>query len=268
MLFCVMHSSTRTTPVPESHAWQTLRVRLDRCAEVGRIVSFWLRDDDAVEPSEALDRLCSLSGRHTVPLLLAIIPKHAGSAIRDYLAEQVHVRPAQHGFSHRNHAPAPERAQELGLHRPLEAVLADLRIGRELLKGLFEKKLADVLIPPWNRIDDAVIDALPELGFTAVSRFGPEKAFARQGIFFVNSDVDIINWRDGRRGRPADELVSRIAEQIDLTGATERPIGILAHHLAHDETAWMFLESLFELTSEHPAARWLSFEQCLAKARG
>jgi hypothetical protein len=33
---------------------------------------------------------------------------------------------------------------------------------------------------------------------------------------------------------------------------------VLSHHLAHDEAAWRFLETLLPRLSEHPAVRWLS----------
>ena len=35
-------------------------------------------------------------------------------------------------------------------------------------------------------------------------------------------------------------------------------IGVLAHHLVHDEVAWLFLERLLELTAANPACRWAS----------
>ncbi|MBY0610951.1 MAG: polysaccharide deacetylase family protein [Beijerinckiaceae bacterium] len=244
--------------------WQALCRRLDRCAAEGRTVTFWLRDDDAVEPTVALDRLCALTGHHAVPLLLAIIPKHAGSPLRDYLAAQTHVSPCQHGFSHRNHAPPPERARELGVHRPLDAVLGELALGRETLKALFGDRLANVLVPPWNRIDDEIVPALPQLGFTAISRFGYERCRFQAGLVFVNSDIDIINWRDGRRGRSVADLVGKIEAAIDTTGGTDHPIGILAHHLAHDEAAWSFLSGLFAATAQHTAARWATFDECAA----
>ena len=250
--------------MPDGAAWHSLRQTLDRCADEGRTITFWLRDDDAVAPSEALDRLCRLTDEHGVPLLLAIIPKHAGAPLRDYLAAHGHVSPAQHGFNHRNYAAPAERAQELGLHRPLSDVLVDLSTGRASLKNLFAESLLDVLVPPWNRIDDRVVEALPSLGFNAVSRFGIGDPASQTALTFVNSHIDIMNWKNGRKGRAAADLIHKIKAHIHCSGVLDHPIGILAHHLAHDETAWRFLTELFQLSRDHPAVRWTSFENCRA----
>ncbi len=40
---------------------------LDRLQAQGKIAHFWLRDDDAVEPTSALDRVLSLTGASAVP---------------------------------------------------------------------------------------------------------------------------------------------------------------------------------------------------------
>lgn len=54
--------------------WQRLAAELDRIAASGRQVDFWLRDDDAAEPTVALDRLLSLVDRHALAVVLAVPP--------------------------------------------------------------------------------------------------------------------------------------------------------------------------------------------------
>ena len=61
--------------------WQPLVGELQRWRQAGRAADLWLRDDDAVEPTAALDRLLALAGRHSIPLTLAVIPAHAGEAL-------------------------------------------------------------------------------------------------------------------------------------------------------------------------------------------
>ena len=41
------------------------------------------------------------------------------------------------------------------------------------------------------------------------------------------------------------------------------PVGVLTHHLVHDETAWLFLEGLFAATAAHPACRWVSIRELI-----
>jgi hypothetical protein len=58
-----------------------------------------------------------------------------------------------------------------------------------------------------------------------------------------------------RGGREPDELFSQLA---GLFHHPEQPptIGVLTHHLVHDEKAWTFLETLFAATVGHPACDW------------
>lgn len=58
-----------------------LLAELDRWSETDRRLRLWLRDDDAVAPSPALDRLAGLSERFALPVLLAVIPMLAEPAL-------------------------------------------------------------------------------------------------------------------------------------------------------------------------------------------
>ena len=94
--------------LPDS-TWLPLAAELDRWSEAGRQIRLWLRDDDAVAPTPALDRLWLLGERFALPVLLAVIPMQAEPA----LAEALHDRPSllacQHGCRHVNHAPAGQK---------------------------------------------------------------------------------------------------------------------------------------------------------------
>ena len=109
--------------------WRSLTNELLRWKDAGRTPLFWLRDDDAVEPTLALDRLLDLTATFNVPATLAVIPAHATQALAHRLADQSHVTVAVHGWAHQNHAGDGQKKQELGLHRPRNAVVADLRQG-------------------------------------------------------------------------------------------------------------------------------------------
>ena len=114
-------------------------------------------------------------------------------------------------------------------------------------------------MPPWNRITPDIVTHLSELGFSAVSTFGDELTHeAADELLSINTQVDIIDWKGSRGGRSAIDLE---AEIIDYLQAGRSSIGILSHHLVHDESAWQFLEQLFKATSDHPGARWLSFPE-------
>ncbi len=247
----------------DGSSWQPLLEELDRWKAEGRTLRLWLRDDDAFEPTPALARLCQLTERFAVPLLLAVIPKNAKQSLADALVSYPLVTPCQHGYSHKNHAPAGERSQEIGLHRPSAEVLEELVIGREILEALFQKRFCKALVPPWNRMDEIFLDLLPSCELTAVSRFGPVSYAGSipHAVHLpqVNSNIDIINWRNGRVGRPHTELVNKLLAELVLAKQLNTPIGILSHHLAHDETAWSFLYDMFRHTTAHPAVSWVQF---------
>ena len=66
-----MSRSARVFPVI-SAGWSGFFDELNRWQEAGRVATLWWRDDDAVAPSRALERLVSVAGR--IPLALAVIP--------------------------------------------------------------------------------------------------------------------------------------------------------------------------------------------------
>lgn len=222
---------------------------LDQRAEAGQPVRFWLRDDDAVAPTPALDALLAVTGDLGIPATLAVIPKFTGQDLADRLAEAGHVTVAVHGWAHVNHAEAGEKKQELGRHRPLAAVAQELRAGFAHLQQVFPARFVPVLVPPWNRIAPEVVAELPGLGFRALSTFGPAKPGP---LPVINTDVDLIDWHGNRGGRPDADLVADICAAIDKGG----PVGLLTHHLVHDAQAWGFLERFLTLTAGHSACQW------------
>ena len=237
--------------------WSPLTAALDRAADQGCTIAVWLRDDDAVAPSPALARLTATCERHAMPVLLAVIPANAIPELAAFTAEHPMLAATQHGYSHANHAAPGERACELGGGRPLAAILDDLRRGRERLTHLFGSTAADILVPPWNRIDDAVRPALAGLGFRALSTFGPVVA-PMVGIATLNTDLDIIDWRNGKVCRAHAALVQRLATLVDDAVARPHPIGLLTHHLIHDEAAWSFLDQGLQHLARHSAVRFAS----------
>lgn len=240
---------------------EAVLLALDRRAAAGKPARLWWRDDDAAEPTHALDRMLLLSQRWDVPLALAVIPAQTAAPLAERLADEGLATVAVHGWAHRNHAPAGEKKAELGAHRPAPVVLAELVRGFATLRDLHGTRLAPVLVPPWNRVAPEVVAGLPALGFRALSVFGPPKPAP---LAVRNTHVDLIDWHGTRGGRPADALWADLARELDRPGGG--PIGILSHHLVHDAPAWSFLETLFDLTHGHPGCRWASLDQLLAGA--
>ena len=241
--------------------WAPLREELGRWGRAGRQPTFWLRDDDAVEPTPALHRLLALTERSQIPLVLASIPAYATPSLADCLASRSLVSVAVHGWSHANHAADGQKKQELGPHRPESEVLAQLQQGIGRTRELFGRQAVPLLVPPWNRIDAALMPALPSLGFRALSIFGPAKPAS---LRMVNSTVDIMDWHGTRGCWPAPVLVDMIVAQLRAAFAGGEPVGVLTHHLVHDDAAWIFLQRLFELTAT--SGQWLGFDALMSRA--
>ncbi|WP_275784494.1 polysaccharide deacetylase family protein [Pararhizobium gei] len=236
-----------------SNEMHLLTKELDRWADAGKVAHFWLRDDDATEPSAPLDQLLNVTGRYSVPVTLAIIPAHTGNALARRLEEEGSTSVAVHGWSHDNHAGAGEKKQELGAHRPAPEVMDELKRGFDYLLYLHGKRFVPLLVPPWNRIDAALLPHLADAGFKALSVYGSEKP---SPVPLVNCHVDVMDWHGTRGGRDpaalAQETIVRLRYMFDNGGS----MGLLTHHLVHDKTVWDFLEALFGVTAGHPACHW------------
>ncbi len=211
--------------------------------------TLWLRDDDAVTATPALDRLIALAEAAGAPLALAVIPAGADAALAARLARAKDVSVLQHGYAHANHAALGAKKSEYADGRPLEAMMGELVLGRATIQAVFGEQALPVFAPPWNRAADALIRHLPELGLTGLSRFKPRAArMPVAGLTEANAHVDLIDWRGGRMGKPAAAVMAEIAAHLAArrTGAAdpEEATGILAHHLAMDDGAWDSLRAV------------------------
>lgn len=233
--------------------WVPLISTLDAWQAEGRVARFWLRDDDAVEPTPALARLLDLCDRQQVPATLAVIPAHAGDALAASLRGRDSVEVALHGWSHENYAPPDQKKQELGPHRAADVVLDELAKGVQRLAVLFGAQFVPVLVPPWNRIDKMLLPHLSDIGVTGLSVFGPEKASA---LPVVNTHADIMDWHGTHGCRPTVDIVADIVKRLGEMEGGDGTMGLLTHHLVHDEAAWTFIHEIFAATTGHPACRW------------
>src|SRR6185503_17883105 len=137
-----------------------------------------------------------------------------------------------------------------------DAAIARLRAARERLSRLVAGRFVPVLVPPWNRLKQALVARLPAAGVRGLSRYGA-RARGGHALVEVNTHVDIIDWQ-GTRGFVGEERALALALRhlaARRQGAADgrEPTGVLTHHAVHDEAAWRFLARLFETTRRHGA---------------
>ncbi|KZM47528.1 polysaccharide deacetylase family protein [Labrenzia sp. OB1] len=233
-----------------------LTAHLDWFANRNRKVRFWWRDDDAVEPTPALERMLDLAGRHGVDIALAVIPKDATRALADRLCDEPHAHVLQHGWQHKNfqRKDLGEKAAELGSRRDPQELMGQLAEGKARLEDLFGDKLIAAMVPPWNRIDAEISRRLPEIGLPGLSTFTWHN-FPR--AHQVQSHVDIIKWKKQVRFIGWESARLRFDLQLARRRNTGRePLGLLTHHLAHDEGCFEFLEEFLAIAAHHEGAEW------------
>lgn len=243
--------------------WGDLRRELDAWERARETATLWWRDDDAVTVTPALQRLLALTmaAGEPLPMALAVIPVRADAALARALQDRKHVAILQHGYAHANNAGAGAKKAEFPVGRQVSVAVDELRLGRRRMQELFGRNALPVLVPPWNRIDPAVVELLPEIGFCGLSSYAPRNSVAKAGTTVVNTHIDIMRWRGAREFLGTENcldlaighLRGRRQNHFDRAEAT----GVLTHHLVQDAGAWQFLADFVQRTHGHPAVRWM-----------
>lgn len=211
-------------------------------AEAGRTPVIWWRDDDARAPSEALDRLLALSNRHRAPLTLAAIASPDLASLVRRLESEPGVEIAVHGFQHVNRQPEGRGFGEVVEGDSVDWVSDQLR---STVAAFHQAGAAPTLFtPPWNNLTPQLLAALPGSALTAVSGFDRVSG-TDGGVARLDAHLDVLRWKGGGRFRGTWKFLSRMRRLMAerrLAGRWDEPMGLLTHHLDHDEATWRFLE--------------------------
>ncbi|MCJ8142517.1 glycosyl transferase family 28 [Ancylobacter sp. A5.8] len=249
--------------------WARLDTALKRARDAGRTLDFWWRDDDAVDPSAALDTLLTRFERFGVSGGLAIIPSRATPALVERLRAAPAVDVLIHGWAHTNYAPVGEKAAEFGAHRPPDIVAGEAGAGLSRLRELFGERALPLFVPPWNRIASAISAALPAQGFTGLSTF-TRRSGSIPGLTQLNTHWDPIAWkRSGGlvdEAKLANELARLVEDELAAAPGELEPIGLLTHHLVHDGWIDRLLDEVMERLAASGVVRFVSARDMLAQA--
>lgn len=210
---------------------------------------FWWRDDDTGNQAPKLLRLLELQQQTQVPLVVSVVPQWLNLDCARLLRAAQDIFVAQHGFEHRDHSAPHEKSIELGGCVEPEWIISRLEQGRQCLIGREFSNLLALMVPPWNRLSEQVMAALPALGFQSVSTFARDQRGLHHGLNHINCHVDPILWREGKRPMSEDELTKATIKHLE-EGAN-RPTGLLTHHLEMSTSDYALLENYLSVLSRH-----------------
>ncbi|WP_299044059.1 polysaccharide deacetylase [uncultured Tateyamaria sp.] len=222
--------------------WTPLRTELAACRRDAVVVPFWWRDDDAIAPTEPLDHLETIAQRVGLSVHMAVIPAHATPALADRMDGQ-RLIPLVHGWAHHDHSGPREKKNEFLTERP--GLAQDSARALDRMLALFGAGVRPMFVPPWNRIQPALLSGLADQGYTAVSTFGPRaRAEAAPGLAQINTHIDPIWWKGTRDLVEPDAVIATACAHLSARrhgaeDATE-PFGLLTHHLVHTPAIWAF----------------------------
>jgi len=257
-------SSNRPAKVPggttKQNLWAPLVEELGRWAALGRVATFWWRDDDAVMPTPQLERLLAAAGSH--PVSLAVIPGGLQPALAAWLGPGAHVSVLQHGWLHANHARqgAGDAVpfSEYPKSRPPGEVRRELMTGRSILLSQFGTRALPVFVPPWGHFDASFLSLFADCGITWLSD-GRQGSASHRDTGWAARDRGVHVVTDGRD--PPKQMVALLCDHLRVRRygwiPNWEPTGILTHHKTQTEESYEFIADLLRVTDAHGSARWL-----------
>ena len=229
----------------------------------GRAPVVWWRDDDARRPTPALDRLLTLSTRFGAPITMAAVPDGDIHALAEACRAAGGVELAIHGFRHENRAPSGQSSGEVNDLDRLADVILELGTALDVFRRAGAR--ASLFVPPWNNAHPTLKTALRlhGLGLSCYGEFRGEEDLTR-----LDTHLDVLRWKPEPRFRGAARFLLRTRRQMverRLKNLWDEPLGLLTHHLDHDEDTWRFLEAFLPVVK--PVSRRSIVGEPVAKTR-
>lgn len=244
--------------------WFLLNRELARWRAAGRTAVLWWRDDDARQPTAQLDRLLSIARAHDMPLTLAVVPDVPLQALGARLAEASGVTAVQHGYDHQNRR-GGAHAGEIPHDWSADQIRAHLAPGWANLSTLPGARR--IYVPPWNDVHPLLPGVLVADGYEGWSAWQDNGETG--GLARVDAHLDLLRWRGGARFRGTGKFLKELRRMLVArrqAGRWDAPIGVLTHHLVHDENSWRFLYRFMGWTRARPAVEWRAMPALLPLA--
>lgn len=234
------------------------------CQQSSRHPQLFFRADDIGVPSKNFFLLIECFKKHSLPLCLATVPTWTTRRRLSELQKETGNKGTQwcwhqHGRRHLNYETSGKK-QEFGPARTEDDIQASLSQGKKRLEGLLGTEFCPVFTPPWNRCSSATLEALPKLGFKALSRSrgATPRSAASFPDFQVNVDLHT------RKSTSALLDMGQLLLELESSLASGR-CGIMIHHQRMNSAAFAFLDLLLELLQNYPTIEPINFAEMVSK---
>ena len=229
--------------------WSPLRNALKGFRRDGLDLPLWWRDDDATQPTKALDLLHETAVRLQVPVHVAVISGLAQPTLASMNASNGMLIPVVHGWKHINHAPPEEKRSEFGT--PRLAAAQEIQASFEAMQSIFGAHCLPLFVPPWNRLDPSHVAALRRSGYRGISVFPSRRVLGpTPGIIQVKTHIDPVDWHGTYGLHSTDTIIQKAVFRLQARrrGIDDpaEPLGLLTHHLVHTKEIWQFSENLMK----------------------
>ena len=239
-------------------AWAALHAELNFWQ--GRQARFWWRDDDAEQPTPALQRLLDVAAEFRLPLGLAVIPAGLQDTLPALLGDFRNVTVFAHGWAHSNHARPGRPLNEYPHGRKQAEVADELARAYHRVADAFGDQFCPVLVPPYNHLAPMHVGAVRQADFRYIS---VDRDFSGLGLPCRNTHADVIDWRSHQAANLPTLIRGLVAAlRLRRLGPVPagRPIGILTHHRVHTPAIWDLTERLLEQLRAHPSVAFPSMD--------
>jgi len=253
-------------------------------------ITVFFRDDDVGPLEDPLRRVMDLLLEESVPCSYQIVPTRLDPAAARWLCDRKREHAGlvflnQHGYRHQQDLRGRQRWSEFAGGRAYEEQLADIRAGRELLRGELGHAFdADVFTPPCHKYDATTLRALRELGFRTLSAGVRVDAAARLyyrlggalgrisllggrvsyhgrptpggGLTEVSVCIDVDEDQDLRRRKLVKDD-GRLWRELETCSAVLPAVGVMLHHARYDdEDRLATLRRFVRRLKQHPRVRF------------
>jgi GT2 family glycosyltransferase len=232
-------------------AVDSLQRELEAWSGAGMTPRFWWRDDDAATDTPQLRRLLAIAHETAIVPAIAVVPEQADESLAALLST-AECCVWQHGWGHHAHT-----AGEFGEGRPTDSMVAEAAAGQRILDQLFGPRgWQRVFVPPFHLLSMRFKTLGPSLGYLGFSA-GVQLTPLIDDVAEVNAEVDVMNW-PARKMLGERDIREMVAEQLaarrEGNVSSERPVGILTHHLVFGEEDWTRLTELLRFLQSRGVA--------------